>query len=143
MKKSAQLFMWILIGVIIILIIYVIFISKKEPPAKVNLLTVVNDNTGENPIVIPPPTIANSQTFSIGDSIYAGNDLTNVYTSCMPSSTNIYNTYKTGDLIGIFLRRENACIAISVKTYPFGLEWIPIEGSEEVYLPLNALIYKQ
>lgn len=145
MKKSGKIFMWLLIAVIIILIIYVIFLGKKPPEVNRNLFDPAsggNGSNGNNPIVIPPTVTVSEQAFSINDQIYAGGDLTNTYTSCSPTSANIYNTYKKGDLIGTFLRKENLCIVIAVKTYPLGFSWIPIEGSEDVYLPLNALVYK-
>lgn len=135
--------MWLLIIVIVILIIYVVFLGKKEPEAKKNLLVVANDNTGTTPVVVQPAATVSAQTFAIGDQIYAGSDLLNTYKNCAPTSTNIDNTYSTGDLIGTFLRKEPLCIVIAVKTYPLGFSWIPFEGSKDVYLPLNALIYKQ
>lgn len=135
--------MWVLIIAIVILIIYVIFVTKKEPAKKANLLEMSAGNPSPSPIIIAPPVVVSQETFSINDQIYAGADLINTYTSCPPSSTNIANTYKQGDLIGTFLRREGFCIVIAIKTYPFGYSWIPIEGSENVYLPSNALIYKQ
>lgn len=148
MRNSGKIFIWLLVIIIIALIVYVITIGKKEPEVKKNIFSSVNNggtsnNTNTGQIIISPPATVNDQNFSIGDQIYAASNFLNSYTSCPPTSTNIDTTYSNGDLIGTFLRKQGVCIAVAVKTYPFGYDWIPFSGSKEVYLPQNALVYKK
>lgn len=161
MSKGLKIFFWILMALVIILIIYIAVTAKKgakgapapggavPAPGPTDSPVAGTGNTdadkeGINTNV--PPVNVGTGVFSVGQRLYAGSDVLNVYESCTISQSNIANTYYKGGFIGTFLRKEGYCIVVNVPT-GYNI-WVPFIGnqfielsSENYYIVSSANVY--
>jgi len=123
---------WIFVIIVLIVVIY--FINKKNktveiPNAVQNLVqnsglgniissgsgSNMNNTTGNNTATLPVVTVSG---FKFGDKIYAKDNLVNTYKSANNSSTNLasYTGYSQGTLIGTYLGKDGVFTKVLIAS---------------------------
>lgn len=156
MSKGFKIFVFSILGIIVVAIIYVLVTGnkpagpKKEkkpnqnpPPNNNNNNSNTTTETDASKAGIDPSanTVeAIKANIPILKKVYAGEDILNLYKDCQPSQSNIWGTFNTGDYLGEFISKEGSCIKLAADNYLFG--YIKT-GTTTVYLPFNAkIVYK-